>query len=315
MSEFGQAFAQARAQGQQIFEFQGKLFTTQTAEEANAPIQGPAVPPPVPDPTGGVNRSSLVSPVPDENMQVQRQYPGAAQQSLQQSPTGQAMASMAAQPQSLWAGMKANAADILAGHEGAIAEGIPQFANVQQSFRDADVAGKAAGLDLEARDVERHKAGSRNSTLDNGFFATLLGSQGHEANTLMGTGRQIMSGKPFDKTSITGQALTAGRFASESMQDVVNNLFGQAEALLVQLGLGTRESPVNLGEMQVDAPGTKSQAVGSVVERGVNSLAELVGVFQQKLAETKRSIPDAESQTQQVARAGGNSVVGQQSAS
>lgn len=280
LSPFQQAFAEARREGSKTFSFDGRLFTTQTKEELEA--QQSTEP----------QRLSMASPT-----------PGGAQQSMQDSPAGQAMGSAAGKVPGLLEGIKNNAASILSGRETDIAGGIPQFRDVQQSFQQADQQSKQSGANLVDRDIARHKTGSRESTLDNGFWATLLGSQGHEANTLALTGAQLLKGKPFDRVSMTGQDLTAGRFVAESVQDSVNNLFGQAEALLIQLGVGSRETPPDLGEIAVDKPGTKSHAVGSVIESGVNKLADLVSHFQTVLAQAKEN-PDVNSESQVAANSG-----------
>lgn len=266
LSAFGRAFADARAEGLSTFEYKGKQFTTETLEEAESRAQ--------------------VKPAPPQ---------GASQAQLQQTPAGQLMGSKAAKPPGLMQNLQANVGSILSGREEEIAGQVPQLGQVRSAFTAADQAAKAAGMGLVERDVERHKAGARNASLDVGFFAALLGSQGHEANTLVNTAQRILGGKSFGETSITGQALTPGRYAAESIQDSINNLFGQAEALLIQLGVGSREQPPSAGSVSIDRPGTRMASAGSTVENGVNALADLVGVFQQKLAEA-RSTPNAEPQ-------------------
>ena len=272
LSTFEQAFKEARAQGMQTFDFHGRSFTTETKEEQDArqlELQ--------PGPEGGVNRSQLLSP-----------GPGAAQQSLQQSPAGQVIGQAAQVGKTgaldLLSQISDSARSIFAGQEGEVAANVPALAGVQSSFQQADQQAATQGLDLVERDVFRHKQGSREATIEHGFLAALLGGQGHEANTLVGTAKRVFQGQPFDKTSLTGQILSPGRFFAESMQDSINNLIGQAEGIISQLGLET-----DLGSVSIDRSGTTAESAGASLESGINKLAGLVTLFQEKLAEAKGS--------------------------
>jgi len=282
MSEFGQAFADARSKGMETFEFQGQVFTTETKEEQD-------------------RRLNTTQPQ------------DASQQAMQQTPAGQMMGSQAPKQPSLMETLQGKAASLLSFNEDEAAREIPAFGGVREAFRGADQAAKAQGLSPVERDVERHKTGARNSSLDEGFLATLLASQGHELNTAQAVSGRVINQSPFDKVAPTGQPLTPGRYAAESMQDSLNNLFGQAEALLINLGLGSREEPPNVGSVSIDRPGTRTASVGSAVETGINKLAELVGVLQQKLEEAKRGAPNAESQIAAQQGPGRDSLIGQQS--
>jgi hypothetical protein len=257
LSSFGQAFATARAQGLPLFEWNGQQYTTELAEEVNQPA------------------------------------PSGSQQAMQQTPAGQVLGAGGPQEPGLLSQIQSALPSLLSFNEDESAQNIPAFEGVREAFRGADQ--KAKGLSPIERDVERHKSGARNASLDEGFFATLLASQGHELNTAQAISGRVIQQSPFDKISPTGQPLSPGRYAAESMQDSLNNLFGQAEAILINLGLGSRENPPDVGSVSIDRPDTRTAAVGSFVESGVNKLADLVGFLQTKLEEARSNL-NAESQ-------------------
>lgn len=278
LSPFQQAFADARAGGLETFTFRNKLFTAETKEEQDSRL------------------AEIKA----------RQSISAKQSDLQNTPAGQILGAGAPKSEGLLSSITGKAALLLRGSEEDISQEIPQFGRIRETFKTADVAGKARGLDPIEADVERHKTGSRNASLDEGFLVTLLVSQGHEFNTAQAVSNRVIQGDSFSNVSPTGQDLTPGRFAAESMQDSLNNIFGQAEALLIQLGVGSREQPPNVGSVSIDRPGTRTASVGSFVEDGVNKLAELVNFFQTKLTEA-RSISDGTTQRQSQSKAAARS--------
>jgi hypothetical protein len=157
-------------------------------------------------------------------------------------------------------------------NEGVISEQFGSFKQVKDIF-DQNVAGEHAefGGHTPESDVARHVRGSKQATEEVGFLPTLLGTQGHELNTLLNVGQRMARGEEFNETGFEGQPLTAGRYVAESAQDSVNNLIGQLQAVAELLsvgGLAPKEG------VSIDYPGTKMHGAGQAIESGVNKVAE-----------------------------------------
>jgi hypothetical protein len=151
--------------------------------------------------------------------------------------------------------------------EAKIAEAFPSLGKVKDIFQRQL---KTQGDDPIEADPRRHIRGSREATLEAGFFPTLIGGIGHELNLLQNSVRGI--GLPGSDL----KTQTPGRLAAESGQDFINNAIGQGQALSMLLGLSpSPETPSSDKGVSIDRPGTLTARFGSGLENIVN---ELLGV-------------------------------------
>jgi len=240
--KFGEAFKMARRAGVSVFTWKDSEFNTRYKDESDAAWDAEL--------SAASNKSK-----------------GASQADMKKSPVGKMMSG------SLLEEISEKLDALLSLDETLISEQFGSLSQVQDIFKQQNQQLGPAMTTPEG-DVARHVAGARESMQQAGLLPALLGSQGHELNTLVNVAQRMGRGEDFNEIGSGGQQLTPGRYTAETAQDIINNFIGMGQGAIEKLGLRPLpETPPSNAGVSIDEPGSRMAQVGGGIESIVNKLA------------------------------------------